>query len=401
MRSLARCAGWWIGLWAVVVLAGAAQAEVPRTMAFQGRMADAQGRPLEGNLQVTFRIFGAAAGGTALWEETQTVSVSGGLFSAGLGAWAPLSVAFDVPYGGEIQAGGEVLSPRQPLSSAPYSQRAVRLDGINVVNGKVGIGTTAPARTLHVYGSNAAVAIQDSNPGGKSYVLTNAAAGDGGLGLYDGSVFRWYVTGAGNVGIGTASPAGRLDVAGTVIADYLQVDPQNASTEGGEILLKGAGSNPGWAIDVSGSRYRLHSGGAEKFTVTQTGNVGIGTTNPGGYRLYVKGAAYATGGWKQASSAALKAGIRRLGDAQEAALLSKLARTPVYRYRLRGPDPQKAVHLGILAEEAPAELVDDDRQAISYGDYLATLLAAVKAQQRRIGALESEVERLRKRGGRR
>ena len=34
-----------------------------------------------------------------------------------------------------------------------------------------------------------------------------------------------------NVGIGTATPAGKLDVAGSIIANYLTIRPQNTTVE--------------------------------------------------------------------------------------------------------------------------------------------------------------------------
>lgn len=85
----------------------------------------------------------------------------------------------------------------------------------------------------------------------------------------------------GTLGVGTAAPdtTTRLDVAGTLAANYLRVNAQDAAQEGGEIQLKGAGANPDWQIDVYGGRLRLRSGG-EKFTVDTSGRVGIGTSQP-------------------------------------------------------------------------------------------------------------------------
>ena len=79
-------------------LTSSAHAEVPRTMAFQGRLTDQSGRPLDGNQTVIFRIYDAVTGGTKLWEETKTLAVSAGLFSALLGSTTPLALPFDRPY---------------------------------------------------------------------------------------------------------------------------------------------------------------------------------------------------------------------------------------------------------------------------------------------------------------
>ena len=60
-------------------------------------------------------------------------------------------------------------------------------------------------------------------------------------------------------------------------------------------------------------------------------------------------------------------------------------------------DENKAQHLGIIAENAPRDIVTRDGEALSLSDYCAFLLAATKAQQERIEALEAEVRLLRNR----
>ncbi len=81
---------------------------------------------------------------------------------------------------------------------------------------------------------------------------------------------------------------------------------------------------------------------------------------------------------------------------EEQAILEKLLSVSLYHFRLKSGDHAKAHRLGILTEEAPAEMVDDSGQGIVQGDSLAALLAAVKAQQVEINALRSELEELRK-----
>jgi len=62
-------------------------AAIPTTMDFQGFLTDPSGNPINGNQSVTFTIYDAVSGGNNLWTETQTVSVSNGLFNAVLGNW--------------------------------------------------------------------------------------------------------------------------------------------------------------------------------------------------------------------------------------------------------------------------------------------------------------------------
>lgn len=59
---------------------------VPEIINYQGYVTNAAGAALpDGNYDIFFRIYNQAIGGTALWVEKQTVTVSGGQFSVMLG----------------------------------------------------------------------------------------------------------------------------------------------------------------------------------------------------------------------------------------------------------------------------------------------------------------------------
>ena len=59
---------------------------VPAQFTHQGRLLDADGIPLEGEAIIMFRVTDSEVGGTALWEETITTSLTNGFYSAVLGA---------------------------------------------------------------------------------------------------------------------------------------------------------------------------------------------------------------------------------------------------------------------------------------------------------------------------
>lgn len=61
---------------------------------------------------------------------------------------------------------------------------------------------------------------------------------------------------------------------------YLTVKPQNSTGEGGEIQLQGSGANPTWFADVFNDRLRFYSGGGEKVTITNAGNLGVNNFAP-------------------------------------------------------------------------------------------------------------------------
>ncbi len=113
-------------LWfsAPLVLAPAAQATVPSTMSYQGRLTNGVGVDVpDGAYSLTFGLYDAAVGGTLLWTETQaSVTVTGGLFSVVLGSTTPLAVPFDRQYWlGIAVAADPEMTPRSPLTSVPYA----------------------------------------------------------------------------------------------------------------------------------------------------------------------------------------------------------------------------------------------------------------------------------------
>jgi len=116
----------------IIVATGLASAQIPRTINYQGRASDAAG-PLTGTRQFTLTLYDDATGGNALFTETQGVDFqAGGVFTVVIGAGSPEGIPddipFDVPYwlGVRIEGfnGGNELSPRYELRSAPYSFRS-------------------------------------------------------------------------------------------------------------------------------------------------------------------------------------------------------------------------------------------------------------------------------------
>ncbi len=115
-----------IVLLGIILLAGISAisyAAIPETMSYQGYLTDSGGVAVNVPVNITFRIYGVDIGGTALWTETQSVSVSNGVYSVQLGSVSTLtSLTFDVPYwlGVEVETDGE-MDPRQPFDSVPFA----------------------------------------------------------------------------------------------------------------------------------------------------------------------------------------------------------------------------------------------------------------------------------------
>ncbi len=100
-----------------------ANAQVPLTLGYQAVLTDATATPLaDGDYDLTFKLYDVAAGGIALWTETQTVSVLGGVFSVALGSATALSLPFDTAYWLGVSVGTDAeLDPRVALTASAYS----------------------------------------------------------------------------------------------------------------------------------------------------------------------------------------------------------------------------------------------------------------------------------------
>jgi hypothetical protein len=119
-----------------IVLALHVDAQIPRTLSYQGILSDTLGTPKpDGMYAITFRLYDAPSGGTLLWVETQSLQVRRGLFSAVLGSQTPFpsSLTFERQYWLGIQPGGDPeLLPRIALSAVGYSLNSLRADTARV-----------------------------------------------------------------------------------------------------------------------------------------------------------------------------------------------------------------------------------------------------------------------------
>jgi hypothetical protein len=74
-----------------------ALADVPNLLNYQGRLTDPSGNPKNGTFTMQFALYDAATGGNQLpsgspWSETQSVTVTDGVFNVLLGSVTPLAI---------------------------------------------------------------------------------------------------------------------------------------------------------------------------------------------------------------------------------------------------------------------------------------------------------------------
>ncbi len=124
------------------------------TIAYQGRLADADGNPLTDTVNMIFRLYDVPTGGTPLWEEQWTgsngVRVSDGLFNVMLGSLTPIPQA--VITGNNnlflgITAGtDDEMQPRVQLGSVPFAVQALTIPDGSVTTAKIADGAVTQAK---------------------------------------------------------------------------------------------------------------------------------------------------------------------------------------------------------------------------------------------------------------
>ncbi len=155
-------------------------------------------------------------------------------------------------------------------------------------DGNLGIGTTSPSAKLNVVDGNGTYVSSDANAyprftqAGGSVQLglfrSSSNVGGGYIGADGGTCFhvrdasfatKLYLTQGGNLGIGTTSPAQKLDVVGKMkISDDIKLAQTNGRIDYDNGVSTGA------------LRFWSTSGNSERMRITSAGNVGIGNTSP-------------------------------------------------------------------------------------------------------------------------
>ncbi len=202
----------------------------------------------------------------------------------------------------------------------------------------------------------------------------------------------------GRIGLGTLSPERKLHIKGDnprVLIEASSINP--------EINFKHAGDAGAdvWALYKEGvsEDFRFYQNGDRMTIEGGTGNVGIGTTDPGAYKLYVAGNAYTTGSW-QSSDLGLKKDISGIDSALEKVLGM---RGVMFSWRAEEyPDLglPEGRHNGVIAQEVermlPEAVMDgpDGRKAVAYSEIIPVLIEAIKDQQSQIEALKARVAEL-------
>lgn len=353
-------------LWAAILFLGAASLAQAQSTAFtyNGRL-NLNGAPVNGAHEMRFTLYDASAGVNVIAGPLPPISadVVNGLFTVridfgagiftGPARWLSVEVR---PVGGAYTT----LTPRQEVTSSPYSIRAQTAGGVadgtvaaNQLN-TAGIPPT-PGQFLSYNGGN----LFWSDPG--------VAAGN----IWSLNGNRAYYN-SGNVGIGTNNPNHRLSIMGG--------PPWTTNGWTGSIELP-TGSAIGWQANGFGQRFGMgHTGGGfllfrtsanpgttgsgalYDFCVNDSGNVGIGTTGPAA-KLEVNGVVRSTRNNQPSQYLQLDGGdsssyrltAQSIFQAEKVLVIQNLSGEPV-------PSANNAIHfrLGTPAASSVKMVIDKD-----------------------------------------
>src|SRR5271157_4285351 len=219
----------------------ASTATVPRLIQIKGSVRDQTGKPLSGNLGLTFTLYRDANDQVAVWQETQNVQLeSAGRYTVLLGATNEQGLPLEIFSAGEarwlgVRPDGQAEQPRILLLSVAYALKAADAETLGgkpasafvLADSQYSSAQPASGTPAGSANSQRGPQILNGSPGAVPLFQPNTPCStitsDGTATTNQVSKFTTpcniensaIFESGGNVGIGNISPAGMLDVSGT------------------------------------------------------------------------------------------------------------------------------------------------------------------------------------------
>lgn len=236
--------------WGQSQAAVSASSVVPGLVRFGGTLRDAQGKPLNGTVGVTFALYKDQQGGSPLWQETQNVTLnSNGGYSVQLGSTVPGGLPLEVFASGEarwlgVQADGQAEQPRVLLLSVPYALKAADAETVGGMPPSAFVLATPASSSAGASAASAtASAVAPSTPPptvGGSGTANFIPLWTDSVDLGNSVLFQLGTGATAKIGMGTTTPSTTLDVKGTgTIRGALSLPSISVAT-----AAKGSNSQP-------------------------------------------------------------------------------------------------------------------------------------------------------------
>ncbi|MGB6676336.1 MAG: hypothetical protein WBE44_06580, partial [Terriglobales bacterium] len=256
-----------------------ANAVVPPVVKYSGVLTDATNKPLAGTVGVTFALYKESQGGSALWVETQNLTLDkAGHYTAMLGSTTSQGLPADIFASGEarwlgVQAQGEAEQPRTVLMSVPYALKALDAETIG--------GKPLSALQLAAPGGGSASSNSNNAPIANTITCSTSSAcksghvpvfaSNGGAAKVKDSI----ITESGSTlsVAGSASLTGPISASATSGSSAAVVGYDN--TSGGSAGVNGTSTN-GTGVVATGITGLLGTGaGEDGVGVSASGNLGV------------------------------------------------------------------------------------------------------------------------------
>jgi hypothetical protein len=285
---------------------------------FSGALADVKGEPLTGVVGITFCLYKEPQGGAPVWTETQNVQAdSAGHYTAALGSSSNQGLPAGVFASGEarwleVQAQGQPEQPRILLMSVPYALKAADAETVGGIPASAFL-LAAPRSGVGGGSGGTAAAAKDTSPSANEPAVSGTGTTDfipmwtSSTALGNSAIFQAPST---DIGIGTTSPAAKLDVAGAarVRGNLNGITATFAANNAGQSVTVTQSNTSGLGL-VSTAPVEALVGNATGFLDGGIGVQGNALYTGGGTTYGVEGNAASSGGVGVYGTASGSAGI--------------------------------------------------------------------------------------------
>ncbi|MDE2218414.1 MAG: tail fiber domain-containing protein [Patescibacteria group bacterium] len=281
-----------------------------------------------------------------------------------------------------------------------------------IIQGNVGIGTTTPATLLEVGGATTNVTFDGykncagltSNGNGllgctasdermkQNIVSLDGSSGLAALNALNPVSFYWK-----DASLGTQQQYGLIaQQVKNVFPNLVQTTNPTALTPDGTLTVNYYGLIAPMIKSIQEldgrTRFIANSATSTVLAVDAAGNVGIGTTTPA-YKLHIIGDVAATS-FVNISTKTAKKDISYVTSSQEDGFLDKIKNMNIAQYRYDIEDESSQLRLGLIAEEAPSEVLSASGKGVDIYKMTSFALAGVKAMQREIDKMKIDISAL-------